>query len=90
VSTNRSIAGVPVLGDLADFDRVVANLRVQGMPPAAIVITRPHQRLYPLVASAAGVLVALHAVTDFSLLMPAVALTFAAILGIGCAQVRTS
>jgi lipopolysaccharide/colanic/teichoic acid biosynthesis glycosyltransferase len=45
VSTNRSIAGVPVLGDLADFDRVVANLRVQGMPPAAIVITRPHHEL---------------------------------------------
>jgi hypothetical protein len=36
------------------------------------------------------VLVALHAVVDFSLLMPAVALTFAAILGIGCAQSRAS
>lgn len=45
VLNNRSIAGVPVLGDLADFDRVVANLRVQGMPPAAIVITRPHHEL---------------------------------------------
>jgi lipopolysaccharide/colanic/teichoic acid biosynthesis glycosyltransferase len=45
VATNRSIAGVPVLGDLADFDRVVANLRVQGMPPAVIVITRPHHEI---------------------------------------------
>lgn len=45
VATNRSIAGVPVLGDLADFDRVVANLRVQGIPPAVIVITRPHHEI---------------------------------------------
>ena len=48
------------------------------------------RRLYPLVASTAGVLVGLHALTDFSLLMPAVAMTFAAILGIGCAQSRTT
>lgn len=51
-------------------------------------VKRRRRRLYPLVATAAAVLVALHAVTDFSLLMPAVALTFAAILGIGCAQGR--
>jgi O-antigen ligase len=49
-------------------------------------IRRRRRRVYPLVASTAGVLVALHALTDFSLLMPAVAMTFAAILGIGCAQ----
>jgi O-antigen ligase len=53
-------------------------------------VTQQQRRLYSLVASAAGVLVALHAVTDFSFLMPAVALTFAAILGIGCAQSRTT
>lgn len=52
-------------------------------------IARRRRRLYPLVASTAGVLVGLHALTDFSLLMPAVAMTFAAILGIGCAQSRT-
>lgn len=49
-------------------------------------LTRRRRRLYPLVGAGAGCLVALHAVTDFSLLMPAVALTFAALLGIGCAQ----
>jgi O-antigen ligase len=49
-------------------------------------LTRRRRWLYPLVASGAGVLVALHAVIDFSLLMPSVAMTFAAILGIGCAQ----
>lgn len=52
-------------------------------------IARRRRRLYPLVASAATVLVALHAVVDFSLLMPAVAMTFAAVLGIGCAQSRS-
>lgn len=45
VSNHRSIAGVPVLGDLADFDRVVANLQVQGRSPAQVVITRPHHEL---------------------------------------------
>lgn len=49
-------------------------------------LTRRRRRLYPLVGAGAGCLVGLHAVTDFSLLMPAVALTFAALLGIGCAQ----
>jgi O-antigen ligase len=51
-------------------------------------VRRRRRRVYPLVASTAGVLVGLHAITDFSLLMPAVAMTFAAILGIGCAQSR--
>lgn len=45
ISTNRSIANVPILGTLTDFDRVVANLRVQGMPPTALVITRPHHEI---------------------------------------------
>ncbi|NJM54990.1 MAG: hypothetical protein HC841_02860, partial [Verrucomicrobiae bacterium] len=45
ISPNRSIANVPILGTLADFDRVVANLRIQGMPPATLVITRPHHEL---------------------------------------------
>lgn len=53
-------------------------------------IARRRRRVYPLIASTAGVLVALHAITDFSLLMPAVSMTFAAILGIGCAQSRSS
>jgi len=51
-------------------------------------LSRRRRRVYPLVASTAGVLVGLHAIVDFSLLMPAVAMTFAAILGIGCAQSR--
>lgn len=84
-----------------DYLQLVAEL---GLPAAAALllaflllwglcffgaIARRRRRLYPLVASTAGVVVALHALTDFSLLMPAVALTFAAILGIGCAQSRS-
>jgi O-antigen ligase len=49
-------------------------------------LARRRRRLYPLVGAGAACLVALHAVTDFSLLIPAVALTFAALFGIGCAQ----
>lgn len=51
-------------------------------------LRRRRRRVYPLVAATAGVVVGLHAITDFSLLMPAVAMTFAAMLGIGCAQSR--
>ncbi len=45
VSRHRSVAGVPVLGGLADFDAVLATLRVQGMTPERIVVTRPHHEL---------------------------------------------
>jgi O-antigen ligase len=74
--------GLPAAGAL-----FLALLMLWGLCIAGAV-TRRRRRLYPLVASASGVLVALHAVTDFSLLMPSVAMTFAAILGIGCAQSR--
>jgi hypothetical protein len=50
------------------------------------ILTRRRNRLYPLVAMGAGILVGIHANFDFSLQMPAVALTFAAILGVGVAQ----
>jgi O-antigen ligase len=76
--------GLPAAGALWLALLLLWGLCVRG------AVTRRRRRLYPLVASAAGVLVALHAVTDFSLLMPAVALTFAAILGIGCAQSRAA
>jgi O-antigen ligase len=47
---------------------------------------RRRDKIFPLVAVAASVLVAVHAVFDFSLQIPAVAVTYAAILGVGCAQ----
>jgi lipopolysaccharide/colanic/teichoic acid biosynthesis glycosyltransferase len=45
VTRHRSVAGVPVLGGLADFDAVLATLRVQGMTPDRLVVTRPHHEL---------------------------------------------
>lgn len=47
---------------------------------------RRRDQVYPLVATAATVCVALHALVDFSLQIPAVAVTYAAILGAGAAQ----
>ena len=42
--------------------------------------------VYPAVLAACSVLVAVHALVDFSLEMPAVAATYALLLGVGCAQ----
>ncbi len=50
------------------------------------VYERRRRRLYPLVAVAAASAVGFHSIFDFSLQMPAIALTFATILGIGVAQ----
>jgi len=50
------------------------------------IFTRRRNRVFPLLALGAVVLVGIHAIFDFSLQIPAVALTFAAILGLGVAQ----
>ncbi|GBD45016.1 hypothetical protein HRbin40_02515 [bacterium HR40] len=50
------------------------------------VFRRRRDQIFPLVATTATVLVGLHALVDFSLQMPAVAVTYAAILGVGVAQ----
>jgi O-antigen ligase len=50
------------------------------------VFARRKDRIYPLVGLGATVLVAVHSTVDFSLQMPAVAMSYAAILGIGLAQ----
>jgi O-antigen ligase len=50
------------------------------------VFVRRRDQLFPLAAAAATVLVALHALVDFSLQIPAVAATYAALLGLGVAQ----
>lgn len=47
---------------------------------------RRRGQIYPLVAACACVLVGLHALVDFSLQIPAVAVTFAALLGVGVTQ----
>ena len=50
------------------------------------VLDRRRDRLAPCVATAATALVATHALVDFSLQIPAVAVTYALLLGAGCAQ----
>jgi O-antigen ligase len=50
------------------------------------VFARRRDQLFPLAAAAATVLVALHALVDFSLQIPAVAVTYATLLGLGVAQ----
>ena len=46
--------------------------------------------VYPALGAAASVLVGIHALFDFSLQIPAVAILYACILGIGCAQAWSS
>jgi O-antigen ligase len=50
------------------------------------VCRRRRNQIFPLVGAAASLLVGLHALVDFSLQLPAVAVTPAAILGVGVAQ----
>jgi O-antigen ligase len=50
------------------------------------VIERRRNRLLPALAVGTSILVGIHSLFDFSLQMPAVALTYAAILGLGLAQ----
>ena len=47
---------------------------------------RKRDRIYPMIAAAAGTLAAAHSMFDYSLQVPAVALLFVAILGTGVAQ----
>ena len=56
-----------------------------GLCLRALFLRRRH-RAYPLLALGATALVAFHSAFDFSLQIPAVALTYAAILGLGVAQ----
>jgi len=50
------------------------------------VFDRRKDRIYPLVGLGATILVAVHSSVDFSLQIPAVAVVYAAILGVGIAQ----
>lgn len=50
------------------------------------VITRSRGYFYPITGIAVSALVGVHALFDFSLEMPAIALTYATIMGVCCAQ----
>lgn len=49
-------------------------------------LRRRRDRIYPAVGFAASVVVGVHAVVDFSLQVPAVAIAYAALLGLGASQ----
>ena len=51
---------------------------------------RGRDHIYPLTGFCACVLVGLHSFVDFSLQIPAVAVTFSVLLGLGVAQSRSS
>jgi len=50
------------------------------------LLHRRRDRVYPALGLAATVLVALHALVDFSLAIPAIGITFMTLLGVACAQ----
>jgi O-antigen ligase len=50
------------------------------------IFIRKRDRIYPLIGVGATALVAIHSLVDFSLQIPAVAITYATILSIGVAQ----
>jgi O-antigen ligase len=51
---------------------------------------RRRDKIYPTIAFSAAVLVGIHSMVNFDLQVPAVGVAFALILGIGCAQSRSS
>ncbi|MFQ5783674.1 MAG: O-antigen ligase family protein [Alphaproteobacteria bacterium] len=73
-------AGVPA------FALMLALLAGLARRCVAGVWSRRRDRLAPCVGLAATALVATHALVDFSLQIPAVAVTYALVLGVGCAQ----
>lgn len=50
------------------------------------LLLRQRDRVFPALGLAATVLVALHALVDFSVAIPAIGITFMALLGVACAQ----
>lgn len=76
--------GLPVAALLYLGPLLLLGLCVRG------VLVRRRDGVFPLVAAATTVTVGLHALVDFSLQIPAVAVTWAAILGCGCAQAMRS
>lgn len=50
------------------------------------IVQRRSGKLYPIIGFSAALLVALHSLVDFSLQIPAISITFAAILGVSLAQ----
>jgi O-antigen ligase len=72
--------GLPAAGALYGAILLLVGLCLRG------VAVRRRDQIFPIAALAATVLVGSHALVDFSIQIPAVALAYATLLGIGCAQ----
>lgn len=72
--------GVPAAALLGLSFAVIAGVCLRGL------MVRRRDRLYPALAVASMVLLGAHGLVDFSVQMPAVAATFALLLGLGFAQ----
>lgn len=73
-------AGVPALALILALLGGLVILCISG------IWKRRESRLYPCVGVASAALVGSHALVDFSVQIPAVAVVFMALLGVGCAQ----
>ncbi len=72
--------GVPAFALMMGLLGALAALCVRG------VWRRDHHRVFPCIGVAAAALVATHALFDFGIQIPAVAVTFCLLLGTACAQ----
>jgi hypothetical protein len=75
------------LGLPAGFAFIAAPMLLAGMCFVGS-LRRRRDRMYPAIGFAVSVAVAVHALVEFSLQIPAVAVTYAALLGMGVAQSR--
>lgn len=73
-------------GGLVGFLLLMGALTWAGLWCGYGVLSRHQESIYPCTGLAAIAVVASHGWVDFSLGMPAVAITFAAILAVGCSQ----
>ncbi len=65
---------------------IVVAVGLMGIACAVGVRQRQRDTIYPCLGAAVTVQVGIHSLVDFSLQIPAVAVTYAFVLGIGCAQ----
>ena len=70
------------------FSQWIAAMALLVLRCAGGVRLRRRDRVFSLVGLAAAILVGVHALVDFSAQIPAVAVTFATLLGLGCAQAQ--
>ena len=73
-------AGLPAGLLLLALPTIAFFLQLRGLGQAGV------ERQYPAIAAAATLLFAAHSLVDFSLQMPGIAITYAALLGLGVAQ----